>query len=228
MLLNDAPDRVYNLVMVHTHMLGALAVFLLLAGCSGSTSNETSAGAGGGGGIDGGGGADGGCVTAVEGVGCIASQTPCMPAGDPCCIGYMWSCDPTSGTWRKMGLGCACIQDGGAKESSMEAATDATDEAITADAPADTSYMEAGEAGGPFACGTTTCTADQICTARPPGIPVEVSPPPLYYSCMQLPPACQATPTCVCVEANINTGMCSVTDCSVDAEGHIMVDCMGM
>jgi hypothetical protein len=33
-----------------------------------------------------------------------------MP-GNPCCIGYVWSCDSTSHTWVQLGLGCACVSD---------------------------------------------------------------------------------------------------------------------
>lgn len=213
--------------MIRTMNLNrTIALFLLLAGCSGSTSTDTTPGSGGNGVTDGAaeGAADAGCVTAAEGAGCSASQIPCMPTGDPCCIGYMWTCDPTSGTWHKSGLGCACTVQDAAEETVTDATSDSKDGAPDGDAPVETSF----DAGGPFACGSTTCPADQICTGRPPGIPVETSPPPIYYSCMDFPAACKSTPTCECVKTNINPGMCTVTDCSIDAEGNITLGCMGI
>lgn len=52
---------------------------------------------------------DGGCLAdePVEGSACASGQSVCS-RGDPCCIGYMWSCDTSAGVWRKLGLGCAC------------------------------------------------------------------------------------------------------------------------
>jgi hypothetical protein len=49
---------------------------------------------------------DGGCLEPTEGASCTTAETACQPPGDPCCLGYVWSC--VSGTWQKLGLGCAC------------------------------------------------------------------------------------------------------------------------
>lgn len=50
---------------------------------------------------------DGGCISPTVGQPCSTGQTACQPH-DPCCAGYEWTCDSTSGTWQQAGLGCAC------------------------------------------------------------------------------------------------------------------------
>ncbi|MBI2395563.1 MAG: hypothetical protein HYV09_38715 [Deltaproteobacteria bacterium] len=143
---------------------------------------------------------DGGCLLPTEGAACKSTDVVCPPVGDVCCIGYVWSCESSSGTWRKLGLGCPCVpEDTGAEDGVV----------------ADT---------GQFTCGSSACSAGQICTKRPPGIPTD-GPPPLYYSCYPMPTACLSTPTCECVKANIG-GMCTVTDCTVE-DGHVVLGCMG-
>jgi hypothetical protein len=150
---------------------------------------------------------DGGCVYPVEGADCTSTASACAQEGDPCCIGYVWNCQ--SGKWVKLGLGCACLpKDTGVADTGGE---------VSDAKPVD---------AGPFACGSVTCTPDQICTARPPGVPTDASPPPIYYSCMTMPSACVATPTCDCVKAHVDAS-CSPTTCSVDASGHVTLGCMG-
>jgi hypothetical protein len=39
---------------------------------------------------------------------CSASSPPACQPSDPCCVGYEWSCDTSTGTWEQLGLGCAC------------------------------------------------------------------------------------------------------------------------
>ncbi len=48
----------------------------------------------------------------TEGSACAPGQTVCS-SGDPCCRGYVWSCDAATSTWRRFGLGCACVVDAG-------------------------------------------------------------------------------------------------------------------
>jgi hypothetical protein len=177
------------------------SLFILVAGCSSSgtpSDTITDSGAALDGAKDGGGSGDGGCIDPVEGAACTSTDQACPPVGNICCIGYVWQC--SGGAWTKLGLGCACqIDDAGA------------------DAPSD----------APFACGTSTCSSTEMCTSRPPGIPTDASPPPTFYACESIPAACASTPTCDCIRANIGPN-CSVTNCSVDVNGDVHVECLGV
>lgn len=150
---------------------------------------------------------DGGCLLPTEGAACKSTDAVCPPVGNVCCIGYVWSCDPATGTWRKLGLGCACPPEDAGADDTFAGDVDVPD-------------------GGAFACGSSTCNAGEICTRRPPGIPVDASPPPLYYSCYPMPAACKTAPTCECVKANIG-GSCYPTDCTIE-DGHVVLGCMGV
>ena len=68
-----------------------------------------------------------------EGSACTQGQTVC-PTGDPCCIGYEWGCDPQTGTWKKLGLGCACLDSGLLPDTTADAPPiDATPDAVQPD-----------------------------------------------------------------------------------------------
>lgn len=143
------------------------------------------------------------CTFASEGAACSDFGEVCNQPVSPCCDGK-WVCN--GGTWHKVTLGCPCAaNDAGAGDAQ---AGDAVD----------------GASG--LACGGQSCASDQLCTARPPGIPVDASPPPLYYQCAAIPTACAGTPTCACVTAHPVPG-CTVTGCSVNAGGRLQVGCMG-
>ena len=49
---------------------------------------------------------DGGCIDPVVGEACTSTGSACPQVGDPCCIGYVWSCQ--NGSWAQLGLGCSC------------------------------------------------------------------------------------------------------------------------
>jgi hypothetical protein len=127
---------------------------------------------------------DGGCVAPVSGAACTPGQPDCTDDGrDVCCRGYVWTCQETTRTWSKQGLGCACRIDAGAVDAG---AVDA----------------------GPQACGTTTCAPGEYCTmasggAQPPDGGSNVS-----YGCTPIPSDCTATPTCACLGARTNSCMC--------------------
>lgn len=147
----------------------------------------------------------GSCVNASQGATCAAGDIACNQSPNPCCYG-MWVCDATSHQWHQAQLGCACLPD-----------DTGVDDAPPADAP---------DGAGSLVCGGMVCGTDQLCTARPPGIPVDASPPPLYYQCAAIPTACAGTPTCACVTAHPVPG-CTVTGCSENAGGRLLVGCMG-
>ncbi len=123
---------------------------------SGGAGGASSAGSGGVAGSGSGGDADGGTGGSAGGDGgmCPAAQptlgSPCAPAGhlncfyggNPCC-GGAYTCG-TDGKWQSLGLGCACVPDAGSDSRASDAPSD-----VSSDAP--------------FACGTTTCAADQFC-----------------------------------------------------------------
>ncbi|MGZ3420713.1 MAG: hypothetical protein ACXVEF_08920 [Polyangiales bacterium] len=171
---------------------------LLLASCSSSTESGVTPG------TDGGGDtkitSDGsGCVNPKEGDPCAMGDTLCPGNEGGCCAGYVWQC--MDGSWKKLGLGCACLpEDAGSDTSSDASKTDA----------------------GPFACGSSTCTADQICKTQESGIDGGTS----SKSCEALPADCAATPTCACVKAKIGAS-CTVHDCTDDGKGHVTLSCMG-
>jgi hypothetical protein len=153
------------------------------------------------------------CETAVEGQPCTPGVAACNQGPNPCCDG-LWLCNSTTHQWQQAGLGCACVQaDTGLPDTAADAPKDAP-----ADVAAD---------AGPFACGSQTCSASQLCTARPPGIPTDASPTPISYACQAIPAACASTPTCACVTAHMDAS-CSVTSCSVDAAGRLTVGCLGV
>ena len=152
---------------------------------------------------------DGGCINPTEGQACAPADRACSPGGDICCIGYAWLCDGSTHKWTKAGVGCACLPP------PMDAGTDAD--------------AHARNDGGPWACGTTTCSAAQFCEDHPPGIRFpDGGVPPDAYDCTLLPQACRANPTCACVKAAIgNTGACMVASCD-ESDGHVEVHCLGV
>jgi hypothetical protein len=111
-----------------------------------------------------GGSPDGGCVAAVQGSACTATEVACMPAGDACCIGYIWSC--VSGAWDKQGLGCPCAVDAAVDVAHV----DANPAACPANWMAATTGDHADLCASSTACGYAegTCDCQPFCG----GIPV--------------------------------------------------------
>jgi hypothetical protein len=140
---------------------------------------------------------EGGCVNPVVGAACATDDTLCSGVGGGCCDGYVWQCQ--SGAWAKLGLGCACMPDDAGPETT-DAKTDA----------------------GPFACGSSTCTASEICETHESGIDGGTA----SKSCSALPTDCETTPTCACVKSKIGPS-CTVVECA-ESEGHVRVTCMGV
>jgi len=92
-----------------------------------------------------------------------------------------------------------------------------------------------------FACGTMTCGSSEYCKVESGG------PPPLpdaspqgFYSCVPIPAGCIATPTCACIVPYDDAGAFSGTNactqsspnsgegfagCTVDAAGHLLLQC---
>jgi hypothetical protein len=117
-----------------------------------------------------------------------------------CCAGYVWSC--VDGAWQKSGVGCACMEDAGSETH------DATGD-VASDA-------------GPFACGSATCDANQICKVQAPGIDGGTE----SRACEGVPSACASTPTCDCIKTKLPG--CTANACTTDAQGHVTVSCMGI
>ncbi|MFI5301412.1 MAG: hypothetical protein ACHREM_25275, partial [Polyangiales bacterium] len=150
---------------------------------------------------------DAACVNSVEGASCSTADVSCDSGGDRCCIGYVWACvasSPSGATvWTKEGLGCACL----------------------ADAAVDTGHADTGSTT--FACGPTTCAVNALCADYAPGIRLpDGGTPADYFTCTKFPSACDSTPTCDCVSKHMPTG-CTGT-CTLDADGHATVHCMGV
>ena len=86
---------------------------------------------------------------------------------------------------------------------------------------------------GPFACGTTTCAADEYCTDHPPGIvPADGGMFPDAYICVPIPATCTTAPTCACIESTIpSEDPCSThtpgITCTADTDGHVTIGCIG-
>jgi hypothetical protein len=82
----------------------------------------------------------------------------------------------------------------------------------------------------PFACGTTTCSEGFYCEVQPPGIALPDSGVAAGYSCLPLPAACAASPSCACLGAALGDGEpCSPSFgamCTVDAAGNVTVTCI--
>lgn len=136
----------------------------------------------------------GGCVNPVVGAACTKDDTLCAGNEGGCCIGYIWQCQ--DGAWAKLGLGCACMPDDAGPDTKSDA--------------------------GPFACGTSTCTASEICKTQESGIDGGSS----SKSCAALPAGCETTPTCECVKSKIGPS-CTAAECTDDG-GHVSITCMGV
>jgi hypothetical protein len=130
---------------------------------------------------------DGGCINPVVGEACTDTSAACPQPGDPCCIGYEWSCQ--SGAWAKLGLGCACRVE---PDAGLDAGPDcgqppeptyscAAADAAPRDGGVCGAYGVDGGAGGPtypLGCVVTlsTCNSSfggaQTCNCQPfPGNP---------------------------------------------------------
>ncbi|MGH7295315.1 MAG: hypothetical protein ACRELB_10290 [Polyangiaceae bacterium] len=146
---------------------------------------------------------DGGCISPTVGESCASGQTACQPQ-DPCCAGYVWVCTAT----------------GGAAGTWQQEGLGCACNVGTGD-------------GGPFACGSHTCTGQQFCEVQPPGIAfADGGTPPTAYTCTTVPPACAASPTCACIESTIPPqDVCSTqtpgVSCNDDGAGHVTIDCLG-
>ncbi len=117
-------------------------------------------------------GSDGGCVNAVQGSACAATEVACMPPGDACCIGYLWSC--VSGAWEKLGLGCACLADAGVDV----AKPDANPAACPSSWPAAATGVHADLCPSPIACvyAEGTCGCEPYCGGGPAMPDADMSP----------------------------------------------------
>ena len=195
----------------------AAALLGLASGCGGTTSpgldDQTADAAVDGAATDASGSADAACVVATVGAACSAASAACQPA-DPCCAGYLWTCDPSTHVWEKAGLGCACVGPGDAGGSDADASR--------------------AEDAGPFACGGLTCPGDAYCTDTPPGINfADGGRPPDYFACTKIPASCAATPTCACIEASLPSGdACSTRSpavtCVDQGAGRVTLHCQGI
>lgn len=128
---------------------------------------------------------DGGCLTEEPRVGasCTENQSVCGQ-GDPCCIGYEWSC--VGDHWSKLGLGCSCRVDAGG-----DAGSDGGNEAGHADA-------------GPFTCGTHTCDPEQqYCEYSYSGVAMPGTDAGPRIGCESFDAGC-ATPSCACIGASFS------------------------
>jgi len=80
---------------------------------------------------------------------------------------------------------------------------------------------------GPFACGSATCSGSEYCVDQAPGIALpDGGTPPDSFTCSELPPACEATPTCSCVKANGACAPTQVASCD-ESNGQVTVHCLG-
>jgi hypothetical protein len=203
-----ARDLLYDDPMRLHHLFALTSVSVAIIACGGSTASV--GGDGNGDGADGSADADsngrdgskdaamgdGSCLEPVEGSACTPGQSVCASGGDICCIGYAWLCDATTHTWKKEGVGCACIRDAG---------------------PADTGRPDA----GPFACGNDTCNGEQYCWTVSGGPQLPDGGTPSSSTCQNIPAACLATPTCDCLKAH----QTSCGDMCRDDGGHLTVQC---
>jgi hypothetical protein len=86
----------------------------------------------------------------------------------------------------------------------------------------------------PFPCGTTTCQGGQICEDQPPGVAVpDGGTPPDSYTCVPVPSACAASPSCACIgDALPSSDPCSpktpLVTCTEDGAGHVTLHCLGI
>jgi hypothetical protein len=141
------------------------------------------------------------CLAAapVEGSACTLGATVCA-SGNACCLGYEWTCDSATLTWKQVSLGCPCTLDAGGSHSG-DAASDAED-ASHADTPDAASAK----------CGTTTCRAGEYCTEAGGGAPPPDGGNNTTYTCKSLPSACVATPTCACLQSDSGNPGCTCDD----------------
>jgi hypothetical protein len=197
--------------MVSRPVIALVSMCFAFLACGGSTSSSN-------GGTDDGGATDattdgtgargdGGCFVSepVEGSACSLGQTIC-DSGNACCRGYAWSCETganlTTGTWKKLGLGCACVPDAGQNDAGQ---------------------TEAGQSdAGPFGCGSSTCNGAQYCQVVSGGAQLPDGGTNTSSQCIDIPPACASNPTCDCIKQNGQTcgDLCSVQN------GHIEVQCL--
>lgn len=144
---------------------------------------------------------DGGTLIRGDG-GCFYPKEGALcNSSDVSCIQGNPCCDGkwqcTNGKWTLLMFGCACQM-------------------------ADAAPVDSGFDAGPFACGGQTCSPSQYCEDRGPGI-AEASD---SFSCVSIPTACAATPTCACLKANGACMPTMVTQCTENA-GHVTVNCLG-
>jgi hypothetical protein len=138
---------------------------------------------------------DGGCLMQQPEVdaSCAMNESVCEQ-GDPCCIGYEWTC--AGGHWSKVGLGCACRVDAG---------SDAGDEAGQADA-------------APFTCGTHTCDPQrQYCEYAYSNIPTDAGP---SIGCESFDAGC-ATPSCACIGVRFSATSPGSCGCYQSSSGAV-------
>jgi hypothetical protein len=77
--------------------------------------------------------------------------------------------------------------------------------------------------GAPIACGGTTCSQGQFCFEAGGGVALPDAGPNFTYACNDIPPQCQPTPTCACIEASdAGTNGCP---CS-EQNGGFLVACL--
>jgi hypothetical protein len=129
---------------------------------------------------------DGGCVSEpAAGSACRETQVACA-TGDRCCLGYAWTCDPTTRSWQKLGLGCACILDAGTDAAKRDA--------------------------GPAVCGATTCGTNEYCVHSSGGAQPPDGGSNARDTCAPIPAACVADPSCACLQANGRVCSCAEVD----------------
>jgi len=144
--------------------------------------------------------ADAGCVESpVEGEACTPGvSTACPMSGNACCIGYVWSCSSSTGTWVKEGLGCACLIDAGV-------AVDAGGSDSCGGCPAGDVCVVTTSSGGPCMQPGDggVCPGGQVV---PPGSCCDNSS--VSAACQPRPSACTGGLSCGCA-ASLCSCMCS-------------------
>ena len=173
-------------------------------------------------------GDDVGCVSPSAGEVCTQGQTACPDYVDSCAEPYTWVCTATRG-WELVAPAACSGGDSGTGDGGCIDPTEGA--ACTSQQAA--CPIEAGVDAGPFACGSVTCSGGQFCEVQPPGIAsADGGTPPTGYTCVFVPPACAASPTCSCIESTLSpSDTCSThipgVSCMADGEGHVTIDCIG-
>lgn len=158
---------------------------------------------------------DGGCIKPTVGEACTSAEVACQPQGDRCCV-PQWTCE--MGTWRQVGLGCACqVTDAAPSKVPTNHRTD--DSQCATPTPAGNCPIQV------MPMGSGACSKDTDCTAGTNGRCVEEGGGALYCGCTYDTcagdSACATGEVCAChgsayVGGQGNT--CEPGNCRVDSD----------